>query len=62
MLPGTSELLIIFAVALLIFGPSKLPKLGGALGEGIRNFKGGLNGTENKQSSGESTPSKKTIP
>lgn len=39
MMPGSSEWLIILAVALLIFGPSKLPQLGGAIGAGIRNFK-----------------------
>ena len=36
---GFGEILLILAVALLIFGPSKLPQLGEALGRGIRNFK-----------------------
>jgi sec-independent protein translocase protein TatA len=36
---GFGEILLILAVALLIFGPSKLPQLGEALGKGIRNFK-----------------------
>ena len=36
---GVPELLIIFAIALLIFGAGKLPQLGRGLGEGIRNFK-----------------------
>jgi sec-independent protein translocase protein TatA len=36
---GTTELLLILAVALLIFGPTKLPKLGKALGQTIGNFK-----------------------
>jgi sec-independent protein translocase protein TatA len=36
---GVPELLVILAVALLIFGPSKLADLGKGLGEGIRNFK-----------------------
>ncbi len=35
---GFGEILLILAVALLIFGPSKLPQLGEALGKGIRNF------------------------
>lgn len=38
-MPGTYELLIIFGVAMLLFGGKKLPELGGALGESIRNFK-----------------------
>jgi sec-independent protein translocase protein TatA len=36
---GLPEILIILAIALLIFGPSKLADLGKSLGEGIRNFK-----------------------
>lgn len=36
---GLPELLLILAIALLIFGPSKLADLGKGLGEGIRNFK-----------------------
>lgn len=36
---GTPELIIIAIVALLIFGPSKLPELGKTLGKGLREFK-----------------------
>ena len=36
---GFGELLIIFAVLLLVFGAKRLPELGGALGKGIREFK-----------------------
>ena len=36
---GTTELLIILGIALLIFGPKKLPQLGKALGQTIGNFK-----------------------
>ena len=36
---GLPELLIIFGVALLIFGPRKLGELGKGLGDGIRSFK-----------------------
>ena len=39
---GLPELLVIAAIALLIFGPGKLADLGKGLGEGIRNFKSGL--------------------
>lgn len=34
-----SHLLIVLAVALLVFGPKKLPELGQGLGKGIRSFK-----------------------
>ena len=36
---GFSEMLMIFIVALLVFGPKKLPELGKSLGKGIREFK-----------------------
>ena len=36
------HLLVIFAIALLIFGPKKLPELGKGLGEGIRALKDGM--------------------
>lgn len=39
---GFSELVVILAVALLLFGPKKLPELGKALGGSIRAFKEGL--------------------
>lgn len=39
---GTQEILLIFAIAFLLFGAAKLPKLGSAIGEGIRNFKRGM--------------------
>ena len=40
------HLLVIFAIALLVFGPKKLPELGKGLGEGIRSFKEGVSGAE----------------
>jgi len=36
---GFGETLVILVVALLVFGPNKLPQLGAALGKGLRNFK-----------------------
>ena len=37
-----THLIIIFAIALLVFGPRKLPELGKGLGEGIRALKEGM--------------------
>ncbi len=54
---GIPELLIILAVALLIFGPKKLGDLGKGLGEGIRNFKSSMN---EGNSSNSTTPSTTT--
>lgn len=39
------HLLVIFFIALLIFGPRKLPELGKGIGEGIRALKEGLKDT-----------------
>jgi sec-independent protein translocase protein TatA len=39
------HLLVILAVALLFFGPSKLPELGKGLAQGIRSFKDSLKST-----------------
>ena len=36
---GAPELIIIAVIALLVFGPSKLPELGKTLGKGLREFK-----------------------
>lgn len=48
---GVPELLIIFGIALLIFGAGKLPQLGKGLGEGIRNFKSSVKDGESGASS-----------
>lgn len=37
-----TELLVILVIVLLFFGGNKLPKLGSALGESIKNFKKGM--------------------
>lgn len=42
---GMTELLLIAGVALLIFGPSKLPELGKSIGKSIREFKGAMKET-----------------
>ena len=39
---GTQELLIILALVMIVFGAGKLPQVGSALGNGIRNFKKGV--------------------
>jgi len=43
---GMPELLVIFAIALLVFGPRKLPDVGRSIGEAIRGFKKALNEPE----------------
>ena len=46
---GTTELLIILAVVVLIFGVGRLGKLGRDLGEGIREFRKGVKTDDEKE-------------
>ena len=39
---GLPEVMVVLVIALVLFGPSKLPSLGKSLGETIRGFKKGL--------------------
>jgi sec-independent protein translocase protein TatA len=41
---GPFELAIVLIIALVVFGPKRLPELGRSLGRGIREFKGSLSG------------------
>jgi sec-independent protein translocase protein TatA len=41
---GITEVLLIVVVILLLFGPSKLPEIGAALGKAIREFRQALKG------------------
>lgn len=45
---GPQELLLIFLVALLLFGARRIPEIGSALGKGIREFKGSVKDIENE--------------
>jgi sec-independent protein translocase protein TatA len=53
-----THLIIIFAIALLVFGPKKLPELGKGLGEGIRALKDGMK--DNPPSQASTDQNKKT--
>jgi sec-independent protein translocase protein TatA len=52
-----THLILIFAVALLIFGPKKLPELGKGIGEGFRALKEGM-----KDKTSEPTTTASTAP
>lgn len=43
---GTSELMIILVLVLIIFGAGKLPQVGAALGKGLSSFKKEVKGVE----------------
>lgn len=39
---GTTEMIIILVLVLIVFGAGKLPQVAGSLGKGLRDFKSGL--------------------
>ena len=47
---GVPELIIILVIVVLIFGPRRLGEVAGELGKGIRNFREGLSGKDDKES------------
>lgn len=54
---GPMELVLIFAIALIIFGPRKLPEIGKAIGSALRNFKRHANALSDElDSAQEQTP------
>jgi sec-independent protein translocase protein TatA len=57
-----THLLLIFAIALLIFGPKKLPELGKGIGEGFRALKEGMKDkpVENTNTAATNPPSNTT--
>ena len=46
---GVPELMVILVIALVIFGPSKLPQIGSGLGKAIRDFKKGVTGGDDEE-------------
>ena len=46
---GAMEILLILGLALLFFGPTRLPALGQSLGSAVRSFKRGINGLEDEE-------------
>lgn len=56
---GTTELIVILVIVILLFGVNKIPQLGKGLGEGIRNFKSSLKaGQEEPQAKSEKSETK----
>ena len=51
------HLLLVLGIALLVFGPRRLPELGGALGKTIKDFKRAVNGSSEEEPTSQS-PSK----
>lgn len=46
---GPLEIAIVVAIALVIFGPKKIPELGRSAGKALREFKGGISGEDENE-------------
>ncbi len=55
-----THLIIILVIALLVFGPRKLPELGKGLGEGLKGFKEGIKGATTTDTPKQETTIAKT--
>jgi sec-independent protein translocase protein TatA len=47
---GTSELLIVLVIVIVLFGAGRIGKIAGELGSGIRNFREAMQGKDEKKS------------
>jgi len=56
---GTTELIIILVIVVLIFGVNKIPQLGKGIGEGIRNFKTSLKAGQDESPSKDESKKEK---
>ena len=46
---GPLEIVVVLIIALIVFGPKRLPELGRSLGKGIREFRGSLGGNDDDE-------------
>ena len=59
---GVPELMVILVIALVIFGPSKLPQIGSGLGKAIRDFKKGVTEGNDDEAGKEAKKDPKDLP
>ena len=57
-----TEIIIIALIVLLLFGGKKIPELMSGLGKGVRSFKDGVEGKEDKNAAGTSEKENETKP
>ena len=64
MLPGIGpmELIVVLVIALVVFGPKKLPDLGRSLGSGMREFKSSITGGDDREEPPAAEPQNPATP
>jgi sec-independent protein translocase protein TatA len=58
---GPLEIIVVLIIALVVFGPKRLPELGRSLGRGIREFRGSVSGDRDDEDEDEQHPSRHEI-
>ena len=58
-LPGGMEWIIVLIIILLLFGPGRIGKIAGELGQGIRNFREGLGSKKEEEDKSQEPPQPK---
>ncbi len=53
---GPLEIIVVLIIALVVFGPKRLPELGRSLGRGIREFRGSVSGEHDDDDERPATP------
>jgi sec-independent protein translocase protein TatA len=53
---GPLEIIVVLIIALVVFGPKRLPELGRSLGKGIREFRGSVSGEDQDEDERPSPP------
>lgn len=56
---GTTEIIVIALIILLLFGGSQIPKLMKGIGKGVRSYKKGLAGEEDEEKKDDETKEEK---
>jgi sec-independent protein translocase protein TatA len=59
---GPLELIVVLIIALIVFGPKRLPELGRSLGRGIREFRGSVSGEKDDDEDEDSGSERPELP